>query len=207
MYYSLTRGRKRGFTLLELLVVIAIVGLLTVVVVASFTSSREKSRDSKRAQDIIQLRTALELYKTDHGTYPSTGSLNNVYFEEGCIGNPPSVGDLKTSNWIPGLAPAYIPVLPQDPRPGQMACYMYSSNGTDYLLSSWKSVESGPQKSILYSRAGYRETHWNLQNPNYLCDHWNIGGYNQTFTSYNINNDSYAHSYTVFTGNCDWGNH
>lgn len=49
-------------------------------------------------------------------------------------------------NWIPGLAPTYISVLPRDPRGGTsqiqptcggwQAAYLYLSNGTNYKLLS-----------------------------------------------------------------------
>lgn len=65
---------KRGFTLIELLVVIAIISLLSSIVLASLQGARVKARDSKRVQDLIQLRTALELYYAKNGEYPANVS-------------------------------------------------------------------------------------------------------------------------------------
>lgn len=62
---------RRGFTLIELLVVIAIISLLSSIVFASLGQARAKARDSKRVQDLVQMRNALELYASDHaGLYP-----------------------------------------------------------------------------------------------------------------------------------------
>jgi prepilin-type N-terminal cleavage/methylation domain-containing protein len=71
------RRDSRGFTLIELLVVIAIIGVLSSVVMTSLNSARIKARDAKRASDIRQLQTALELYYHDHSVYPPapTGNL------------------------------------------------------------------------------------------------------------------------------------
>lgn len=65
----------RGFTLIELLVVIAIIALLSSVVLASISSSREKARDTKRLADMRQVQIALELYynSVTPSRYPSSG--------------------------------------------------------------------------------------------------------------------------------------
>ncbi|MBU3668936.1 MAG: prepilin-type N-terminal cleavage/methylation domain-containing protein [Candidatus Taylorbacteria bacterium] len=54
--------RKKGFTLIELLIVIGIIGILAAVTMASLNDARLKADDSKRNQDLQQVKTALELY-------------------------------------------------------------------------------------------------------------------------------------------------
>lgn len=58
---------KKGFTLIELLVVIAIIGLLSSLAVVSFSSARNKGNDAKIQSDLNQVRTAAELWASDHG--------------------------------------------------------------------------------------------------------------------------------------------
>lgn len=65
-----------GFTLIELLVVVAIIGILASVVMASLNSVRAKARDTRRKTDLVQIRTALELYYSTYGTYVVAGSGN-----------------------------------------------------------------------------------------------------------------------------------
>lgn len=62
---------RKGFTLLELLVVIAIIGILSAVVLASLSNSREKGRDAARKSQTQEILKALELYFTDHAGYPT----------------------------------------------------------------------------------------------------------------------------------------
>lgn len=130
---------KKGFTLIELLVVIAIIGLLSSVVIASLNTARAKSRDSKRLSDMISLRSALELYAVDNGgSYPSSGGS----WRANCpgYGGHPVTG---ATGYIPNLAPQYIPVLPLDPKPiGNPFCYLYRSNGVDYMLLVHQTVET-----------------------------------------------------------------
>jgi prepilin-type N-terminal cleavage/methylation domain-containing protein/uncharacterized repeat protein (TIGR02543 family) len=58
-----------GFTLIELLVVISIIGFLSSVVLASLQTARIKANDVKIAQDLNQVKTAVELYYADHQSY------------------------------------------------------------------------------------------------------------------------------------------
>lgn len=68
--------KRTGFTLIELLVVIAILGALASIIFALTGNARVQGRDTKRVQDLIQVRTALEFYFEDKGTYPTMNSTN-----------------------------------------------------------------------------------------------------------------------------------
>lgn len=132
---------NKGFTLIELLVVIAIIGILASVILVAVNVTRAKSRDAIRKQELVELRKAIEMYYFDYGYYPKalsyTSSLN-----VGC-GN--TVG-VQSSDWIPGLAPTYIQALPTDPYytdPTACKGYIYRSDGTDYKIMAFSSVETG----------------------------------------------------------------
>ncbi len=146
MQKFILKKKDSGFTLIELLVVVAIIGLLISVVLASLSTARAKARDARRKEDLVQLRTALQLYWVDNGgTYPSTNGLpGNV---ANWIGNCASFGSYGTSGpggWIPSLAPTYIPILPLDPNPiPPNNCYIYRSDtGSDYKISTFGTVET-----------------------------------------------------------------
>lgn len=62
----------RGFTLIEILVVIVILGILAAVIVPNIMDKPEEARIAKAKNDIAALESALNTYKLDNYTYPST---------------------------------------------------------------------------------------------------------------------------------------
>jgi general secretion pathway protein G len=134
---------RKGFTLIELLVVISIVSMLSTVVISSLGSARTKARNAKRYSDLLQVRTALELYAQDHGgLYPLNRNSSGI--ETGVsIGTTPGCSGY-TGAAVPmaGLVPDYLPQLPQDPKPiGSSNCYVYMSSEVDYKFMVFQTME------------------------------------------------------------------
>ncbi|TAK56894.1 type II secretion system protein [Patescibacteria group bacterium] len=77
--------KESGFTLIELLVVISIISLLSSVVLTGLSSARSKARDSKRIQNAIQFRNALEIYRSSNNVYPPTNSSGYVAGGDGTL--------------------------------------------------------------------------------------------------------------------------
>ncbi len=101
---------KKGFTLIELLVVIAIIAILISVGAVSYTRSLQLSRDAKRKTDLEQIRQALETYRAENSTYPTTLS------------------------WTSDLEPSYITQIPKDPK-SPTYDYVYTrTSATEYSL-------------------------------------------------------------------------
>lgn len=61
-----------GFTLIELLVVLIIIGILAGYIGPKIMGRPEEAKRTKAAMQIKGLETALQLYKLDNGSYPST---------------------------------------------------------------------------------------------------------------------------------------
>lgn len=123
--------RSRGFTLIELLVVIAIIGILASIVLASLNGARAKAKDIKRVANLNSVRQALELYFTDHNSYPIPATTPTGHHST-CstwVGDAPN-------DVMPGLVPQYLPELPEDPDTNGVnrCCYLYrqTGNGSDY---------------------------------------------------------------------------
>ncbi len=63
---------RRGFTLIELLVVIAVMALLLAVAVPNYLGARERARDAKKKQELVEMKKALRMYYNDFQSYPAT---------------------------------------------------------------------------------------------------------------------------------------
>jgi len=71
-FQSMHYSKAKGFTLIEVMVVVVILGILAALIVPKIMSRPEQARMVKVKQDILAIQSALDLYKLDNGTYPST---------------------------------------------------------------------------------------------------------------------------------------
>ncbi|MEO8376979.1 MAG: prepilin-type N-terminal cleavage/methylation domain-containing protein, partial [Candidatus Sumerlaeota bacterium] len=67
---------KKGFTLIELLIVVAIIAILAAIAVPNFLEAQTRSKVSRVKADMRSIATAVEAYRIDNNTYPS--STRNV---------------------------------------------------------------------------------------------------------------------------------
>lgn len=109
------KNYSKGFTLIELLIVIAIIGILSSLLMANFIGVRQRARDAQRKADLRQIQSALELYRSDMSSYPS--SL-------------PSCGSQLDNGGSP--ATVYMKNIPCDPL--TKTGYSYTLSNQDYDL-------------------------------------------------------------------------
>jgi len=64
--------KQTGFTLIEVMVVVVILGILAAVVVPNIMSKPDEARVSRAKQDVRALEAALNNYRLDNYSYPST---------------------------------------------------------------------------------------------------------------------------------------
>lgn len=116
-FHGYIAKREKGFTLIELLTVMAIVLLLAGMSLIANNGARRVSRDNKRKADLEQVRSALEMYRSDNanGEYPSAS---------------------------PTLIPNYLPEWPDDPKSSGGYYYYYSRTPNEYGYEVCASLES-----------------------------------------------------------------
>lgn len=91
-----------GFTLIEVLVVVVILGILAAIIVPNIMSKPGEARIAKAKTDIRTIEQALNMYKLDNGSYPTTDQGLQALIKK------PS----GATNYRQG---GYLPRLPKDP--------------------------------------------------------------------------------------------
>ncbi len=124
------RINQKGFTLIELLVVIAVIGAVAAVILFAINpvENMRKSRDARRQQDLANIRKALDI-AIAKSTSDHTQSADGT-------------------GWMPVNLQRYLPVLPLDPKNGDIGImnssgntitpyYYFASDGQSYRLASY----------------------------------------------------------------------
>lgn len=124
-----------GFTLIELLIVTAILGILSVMGLGNFTTSRLKAQDLAKKSDLQTIAKGLETYAYDHRAYPpSTGSKITCQDNVVCDwGDPFTDGSTLYVAKLPGSS-----VNPE---------YYYQSDGRTYTL--YTNLSNGEDPHLL----------------------------------------------------------
>jgi general secretion pathway protein G len=121
----------QGFTLIELMIVVVILGLLATMVMPKILDKPEQARRTKAKVDIRSIQSALAMFKTDTGRFPTTSEGIPAL-----VANPGSVRGYGKEG--------YLERAPQDPWGNK---YVYLSPGVhskDYdLVSYGKDGEPG----------------------------------------------------------------
>ena len=65
---------RRGFSLIELVIVVVIIGIIAAIAVPRMSRGSQGAADSALAGNLSVLRNAIDLYHTEHQSYPASAS-------------------------------------------------------------------------------------------------------------------------------------
>jgi len=116
--------RAKGFTLIEIMIVVVIIGVLGATILPNIMSSPDKARVQAALTDLRSISSALDLYRLDNFSYPSTDQGLDA------LVTPPS-GFPEAKHWNPE---GYLPKSPEDPWGN---AYVYANNGRGFELTSY----------------------------------------------------------------------
>ncbi len=111
-------AKQHGFTLIEIMVVVVILGILAALVAPNILGRTGEARITAAKSDINSISNALDLYKLDNHSYPSTDQGLEALVDK------PS-GFPEPANWNPE---GYLKTLPKDPWGN---AYQYVSPGSE----------------------------------------------------------------------------
>lgn len=111
--------RRRGFTLLEIMLVLVIIAAIAGIAVVNIGSFQELGFRRTATAEISNLKTMLESYKLEVGTYPS--QLSHLYEQPSDLADP--------TKWM------QISKKPINPDPWGRP-YEYTLNGSEFELRS-----------------------------------------------------------------------
>ncbi|OGM25165.1 hypothetical protein A2627_00140 [Candidatus Woesebacteria bacterium RIFCSPHIGHO2_01_FULL_39_28] len=112
---------KKGFTLIELLVTMSIISIIVALSLFALSGSKDQARDGKRKSDLEFIRSGLEMYRSDCGSYPAPAG--------GSVPSP------LTGSC--GSSATYINSVPADPQsPARIYLYARPSATTYELCAS-----------------------------------------------------------------------
>ncbi|MDH5377966.1 MAG: type II secretion system major pseudopilin GspG [Gammaproteobacteria bacterium] len=126
------RKKQKGFTLIEIMVVVVILGLLASFIVPKIMDKPDTARVTKARVDISALEGALNLYKLDNFTFPTTDQgLEALVQKPG--------GSPEPRNWN---AEGYIKALPKDPWGND---YLYLNPGVHGTIDIYSQGADGAE--------------------------------------------------------------
>ena len=117
--------RQSGFTLVELLIVAIILAILAAIIIPQFASTTTDAQESALRADLAAMRSAMNLYRQQHGEFPGANASSGGT----CVGGTAGTGALGTKQAIedqlnrysnaagqtcsvPGIAPNAFPYGP-----------------------------------------------------------------------------------------------
>jgi len=92
MHTVRSKRRQSGFTLVELLIVAIILAILAAIIIPQFAATTVDAQESALRANVSAMRSAINLYRQQHGTYPGEVAATGGT----CTGGTAGTGGLRT---------------------------------------------------------------------------------------------------------------
>lgn len=149
---------QKGFTLIELLVVVAIISLLSSVVLAMVNTARDKAKETQLVSFLLEVKTAMELYKNQTGHYPFGGFEVYNWADLYGVQEPSISGDFASQTFLSLID---LNTLKVSRIPKNTAVWISTNNLSDYSgYNYWGNIIvcSGQEKNVS-SDSAYHDTY------------------------------------------------
>jgi prepilin-type N-terminal cleavage/methylation domain-containing protein len=103
-------GSRRAFTLVEILIVVIILGILATIIIGLFSNSTKDASANSLKDNLRNVRSQLQLYLAQHGSYPSLASFETQMTQY--TDDTGATSPTKTATHIYG---PYILAMPPQP--------------------------------------------------------------------------------------------
>ena len=113
--HTARRGARPGFSLIELVIVVVIIGIIAAIAIPRMSRGSQGAADSALAGNLSVLRNAIDLYQTEHQTYPAEGSTDPAVFDRQLTKYTDAAGASNTPNPTKDAAHPYGPYLRKIP--------------------------------------------------------------------------------------------
>ena len=135
-----SRRLPSGFTLIEILVVIGIISIFLGFLVVGGIKLHERTKRSRTATTILQLKSAMSLYKATYGTYPSLPPSHPETWP-----NPYASSGAELNGWF----------LKHTSVNEKIGKDKFDAGDSNFLIDRWgqrlRYRKSGPERMLIWS--------------------------------------------------------
>ena len=89
MHNVQSKRKQAGFTLVELLIVAIILAILAAIIIPQFASTTIDAQESALRTNVSAMRSALDVYRQQHGAYPGATAATGGTCTGGTAGRGP----------------------------------------------------------------------------------------------------------------------